>query len=267
MFSAVTGADGRYTLPMPYATTYTLRAGRDSYASEIVSAPTPGRACAHQDFGLTIDNTISGNVVDENGRVMHKGRVGLIDLDHPNSGDSWDSHIWFNDAYVEGSGFTFRNVPLGRYLLVFNPDGPVWEQVFDQEFDSTYYPSTERRSEAGVIEIKSAGVHLTDMNVVMGKHVDSREVTISTRFSDGTAMTSAEIRCVGLPLHEGDPEWTGRSLLSDLDHPGTVQLIAPANRRLRIELRDVYGRDLKKPYVAEFEPGATPINLEFVVEP
>lgn len=267
-FSALTDADGHYTLPLPYTGSYTLRAGLDPYASEVVAAPAPSHACAEQDFGLRIDNTISGQVLDAAGNPVKRGRVGLIDLDR-HSADPWSRHVWFNEAYVEDrSAFTFGNVPIGRYLLVFNPDGPLWQQIFDQAFESTYYPSGSTRANAKVIQVKSGGTHLTDMNLTMGPRVESREVTVRVRFADGAPMTTAEIRCIGVPLHPGEPEWwTQGGYLVDPEQPDAKHFFAPANRKLRIELRDRYGRDLKKPYVAEFAPGTSPISQEFVVEP
>lgn len=267
-WSATTDADGRYTLRMPYAETYTVRADLKPYKSEVVSAQTTGPACAIQNFGLGIDNTISGSVLDSRGNPVSKGRVGLIDLDRPPAGDSWFQHDWFNAAYVEvASDFTFHDVPLGRYLLVFNPDGPRWNQIFDQAFESTYYPSGATHARAKVIEIKSSGTHLQDMNLVMGGPVVSRDVIVRVRFPDGAPMNTAQIRCLGSPVEPGDPQWVTTAYVLSDKRPGTAEFLASANRRIHIEIRDLYGRDLKKSYTADFEPGKTAIDQEFVVTP
>lgn len=263
--SAVTDPDGRYSLPVASARTYSLQAALSPYRSEIVAALTAG-ACAEQNFGLTIDNAISGKVLDERGDPVPFARVGLIDLDHASSGDPWLRHDWFNDAYQgrPSAGFTFRNVPIGRYLLVFNPDGPQWGgDLPGQAFDTTYYPSGSSRANARVIEVKSSGVHLTNMNLVIGKPVESRRVTVRVRFPDGNAMKTAQIRCVGLPLEPRGSVWIERDSLPE----DTAQFRAPANRKLRIEVRDSYGRDLGKAYTADFGPGTTAIDQEFVVTP
>jgi len=46
-----------------------------------------------------------------------------------------------------------------------------------------------------------------------------------------------------------------------------VRFQAPANRKLRIEISDWHGRDLKKTYASTHAPGASAIDQEFVVVP
>lgn len=267
-YSTVTDADGRYILALPDAGAYQIRASFAPYSSEPVKVSMPNRGCAIQDFGMTVDNTISGTVLDEDGQQVESARIGLIDVDHPpRSGPG--SHVWFDDAYVERDMlFTFKNVPIGRYLLVFNPDGPRSGKLFDMPFESTFYPDNSARANARIVEVKSNGVHLTGMNLIIGKKVEFRRVVIRVNFPDGRQMKTAEITCVGLPVQEGDFQWTklAYGLLSK-ETDGSIEFLAPANRSLRLEVKDAYGRDLKRPYTSSHEPGLTTITQEFVVTP
>jgi len=266
-WSTRSSADGRYSLPLPAAGVHSVRARLEPYVPDIAEIYVRGSGCATHDFALTVDNTISGSVLDSQGEPLKEGRVGLIDLDRPPPDTA--EHIWFNDAYVDGPDmtFTFKNVPIGRYLLVFNPDGPRWGRLFDGASEISYYPSGSTRAGARTIEIKSGSVHLTGMDLVAGPQVTSRQVTVRVQFPDGTPMKTARIRLVGLPLLPGEPEWVAwGGLVNDKDN-GSVQFTAPANRRLRLEVTDMYGRELKQKYTSTHEPGSATITQEFIVTP
>jgi hypothetical protein len=265
-FSALTNADGKYTLALPAPGDYKVSANLKPYTSEPEEVSVARRGCAIQNFGMTVNNTISGSVRDENGQPVKNARVGLIDLDRPQS-DS-ERHAWFDDAYVEkgGTTFSFENVPIGRYLLVFNPDGPRSGGLFDLPLDSTYYPLNATRSAARTVEMNSGGVHLTGMDLIVGKRVEFRQVVVKVRFPDGTVMKTAEIRCIGLPREEGALPWTIQKAALERDN-GSVHFLAPADRNLQIEVKDAYGRDLKRTYTSTHEPGTATITQEFVVTP
>ena len=101
------------------------------------------------------------------------------------------------------------------------------------------------------------------MNLTAGTKVAFRRVTVRARFSNGAAMKTAHVRCVSIPRYPGEEPWS-----RDVDWPenGAIQLFAPVNRRITIQLTDMYRRDLGGSYTATFEPGATPIIREFVVK-
>jgi hypothetical protein len=265
-FSAVTNADGKYTLALPAPGDYQVRATLNPYTSEPEEISVARKGCAIQDFGMTVDNTISGSVRDENGRPIKNARVGLIDLDRPQS-DS-DGHAWFDHAYTERAGttFSFENVPIGRYLLVFNPDGPRSGTLFDLPFESTYYPLNGTRTTAKIVEVKSGGVHLTGMDLIAGKRVDFRHVVVRVRFPDGTPMKTAQINCTALPRGDDGFPCTIQRVAPDSDD-SSMQFLAPVDRTLQIEVKDRYGRDLKRTYISTHDPGSTTVTQEFVVTP
>ncbi len=264
-YSAMTTSDGRYTLPLPSQGQYQVRAILAPYSAE-PSDIYAGQACAIQNLALHVDNTISGSVFDENNQPVKNARVGLIDLDHVSTGI--ERHLWFREAYAEQPDMTFllKNVPIGRYLLVFNPDGPRTGGLFDLPLESSFYPIGSSRANAGTIEVKSGGVHLTGMNLTVGKRVEFRKVTVRVRFPDGTPMNTAQIRCVGLPPQEGDLPWVFEKYVIHGEN-GTLEFSAPANRKLQLDVTDAYGRALKARYASTHEPGSSPITQEFIVTP
>ena len=267
-YSALTGSDGKYFLALPGPGYYTIRASLRSYFEAEEELSIAAHDCEVRNFALSTDNTISGTLWDERGQPVPEATLGLIDIDHPH--DRSINHAWFDHAYsgkVDGS-FTFEHVPVGRYLLAFNPDGPQSgalverrpRSLFDSRFETTYYPLSSTRDQAQIINIQSNHIHLNRMDVVIGGHVEFRQVNIIVRFSDGTPMRTAKLEVAGEPLRSEDIVWHPRRPLGT-----TFQ--APANRTLRIEVKDEFGRHLNAIYSAIYEPGTTSITHEFVISP
>jgi hypothetical protein len=265
-YSTVTAPDGRNFLKLPGQGQYQLRANLTPYSAEPMSIAV-ANACAVQNLALHVDNTISGRVFDAAGKAVKNARVGLIDVDQLASTRS--RHVWFRDAYTEQPDvtFLFKNVPPGKYLLMFNPDGPRPNGIeAGLRDESTFYPIASDRLDAKVVEIKSGGVHLTGMSLAMGRAVPFRSVTVRVRFSDGAPMDTAQIRCVGKPLRAGGLPWIFEKYVIHGEN-GTLQFSAPANRNLELEVTDAYERDLKARYTSSHDAGKAPIIQEFVVSP
>jgi hypothetical protein len=82
-YSAMTDAQGRYTLPLPAGGDYRVQADLKPYVSEPARISVPENGCTIHDFGFRVDNTISGKVWDAAGRPLEGAEAGLIDLDRP----------------------------------------------------------------------------------------------------------------------------------------------------------------------------------------
>jgi hypothetical protein len=270
-FSAVTSPDGKYLLALPAPGKYIVQATLNPYVfnpeeGERLEISVPPRGCATKNFGMKVDNSISGSVRDENGQPIKNAKVGLIDLDRPQS--DTERHPWFNDAYTEHAGMTFlfENVPIGRYLIVFNPDGPRSGTLFDLPFESTYYPLNGTLTNARTVEVKSGGIHLTGMDLIAGKRVEFRRVVVNVRFPDGTPMKTAAISCTALPREDVRFPCTIQRAPLEREN-GSAKFLAPVDRKLQIEVKDAYGRNLTQTYTSVHEPGATTVTQEFVVTP
>jgi hypothetical protein len=264
-YSAVTDSNGRYTLALPSAGSYEVKAELHPYQTDSASVKVADGGCAVHDFGMQSGASISGAVWDGKGHPVKDARVGLIDLDHPPSDP--DRHPWLLSAYTEqpDQSFLFKNVPLGRYLLVFNPDGPRSGELFDTPYESTYYPHASSRSQAQTIEVTNAEMRLAPRDLVIGAPVSFRPVVVRVRFPDGTPMPTAVVHAVGEPIEDGGVPWTFVKVASSKD--GVVRFQAPSNRKLRIDIRDWHGRDLKKTYASTHAPGPAAIEQEFVIVP
>jgi hypothetical protein len=265
-YSALTDAKGRYSLTVPSRGLYEVKAALSPYESDGASVRVAEGGCTVRDFALQSGSSISGLVWDGKGHPVRNAKVGLIDLDLP-AGER-DRHVWLLDAYTEepDQSFLFKNVPMGRYLLVFNPDGPRSGERDHMPFESTYYPHASTRRDAQTIEVTSTGVRLTTKDLVIGKPVGFRPVVVRVHFPYGAPMTTAAVYAVGEPIEEGGVPWTFFRVAGSKEE-GVVRFQAPANRKLRIEIRDWHGRDLKKAYRSTHAAGMAAIDQEFVIVP
>jgi hypothetical protein len=264
-YSTVTDANGKYTLPVPGRGSYELNAGLRPYFPTDSTAEIEGGGCAVSDFSLASGSTISGFVRDSEGRVVtNSAQVGLIGLDPPSADHSVQPLLLWARTEQPDHSFLFRDVPIGRYLLEFSPDGPRSGRLGDQIFESTFFPRGASRPNAKTIEVTRAEAHLTGMDVVIGKPVTLRSVVVRVRFADGAPMNWAEVRVTGESIEAGGEPWAWSGSTHD---KGVARFEAPANVNLRIEVQDAYGRDLKEKYVSTHAAAMGVIEQEFVIRP
>jgi len=262
-FSTVTRSDGSYFLPVPRAGVYTVLPTLAPYSGKAFDVEVPPVGCAVLDNYMMSKNSITGTVRDHKGRVVIDASVALIDLDHPQPNPR--EAIWFREfVHKKTARFEFDDVAIGRYFLISNPDGP--NGVLDAPYETTFYPLASSRSDAQVIEIKHAGTHLTGMDLVLGESVTLREVVVNVHFPDGAPMDTAKVYCTGLPRKAGDLPWLFNHWTIH-GNQGIIRFSAPSDRKLRLEVEDVYRRPLKAVYSSIHEPGISPIRQEFVIEP
>lgn len=265
-FSAVTDASGRYELAVPGPGKYAVHAGFPPYPSASVQVELPaGAACELQDFPMLSGSSISGRVYDRHGQPLQDARVGLIDVSRP--APDPQAPVRFRTAYAEqpGGRFLFENVPLGRYLLVFNPDGPQAEGYKSSPLETTFYPNGVPRAQAQVIEIGRPGMSVAGQDLIVGQPISFRSVTVKVRFPDGAPMTTAQVDVVCESAEPGGIPWIAREIQSG--RKTQVRFQVPAGRALRISVTDWYGRPLKQPYESAHPSGSAPIVQEFVVVP
>lgn len=262
-YSTVTRSDGYYLLPVPEAGVYNVLPTFAPYSAKAEAVEVPPVGCVVHYAPMTSGSSITGTVRDHKGRVVTDASVALIDLDHPQPDPR--EPVWFRREFVEKTAlFTFSDVAIGRYLLISNPDGPI--AFRDGPYETTFYRLASSRPDAQVIEIKHAGTHLTGMDLVRGESVTLREVVVNVRFPDGAPMDTAKVYCTGLPRKKGDLPWLYNQWTIH-GYQGIIRFSAPSNRKLRLEIEDVYRRPLKAVYSSTHEPGISPIRQEFIIEP
>lgn len=258
LLSALTDSQGRYRLVLPSAGEYRVKASFPPYRAEARKVTVRRGSCSVADFPMQVDTSITGHVRDARGQPLD-AQVALIALDVDT--DKQTDESWFDTEYTKGPDrvFRFKNVPLGRYLLMFNPEGPGGTRYRQGlPLEQTYYPGASARSEAREIVLAADAMHLAAMDLVVGKPVPQRTVRVSVKMPDGRPVTFAKVMCSA----EGVPRTEGSTF-----EAGTAELIVPADRPLHLEIRDGFGRRWSRAYTKSYGPGPEPITETFVVEP
>jgi len=263
VISSTTDAQGRYELAVPTPGQYLVQSRLNGYRNTSATVRLRNAPCANHTVAMVSGSSISGKVVDANGQLVRHAQVGLFALDGPSTADS--VRAWYRTEFPDRSDgrFRFENVPLGRYILAVNPMGPRIDGYDPFPFESTYHPTGSDRANAKNIEIDRGGLQLTGKDIVAGAPVDFRNVTLKYRFADGAPITSAVVDVIG-DASPGGVQWSdGQSIYRGQSE---VRFRVPANRTIRMSLRDRYGRDLGKRYESTHAPGTAPIFQEFIVE-
>jgi hypothetical protein len=265
-YSTTTNSQGRFELAVPGPGRYLVHTSLKPYPAQTARIDIPsGSTCTVRDFGLTSHSSISGNLLDDQGQILKHREVGLIDLDRPPTAPA--SRFTFQTAYTEqpDGSYRFENVPLGRYILASNPDGPHSDGYKPVPLETTFYPNASSPAAAKIIEINNAGMRLVKMDLVVGQSVAFRSVTVKFRYADGSPMRTAAIDITGEPLESGGIPWQPTLHFSKGQTEATFQV--PVNRKIRISVRDRYRRELGATYESIHEPGSTPIVQEFTIVP
>ena len=257
VYSTLTDSSGKYFLPLPGPGSYSVRALLPPFkAQQPTELSLSANGCVILNFGLRVDNTISGKVVNQKGEYVEYAEVSLVDIESRSSKPLARSRV------VGEGQFRFEHVPPGRYLIAINPEGPN----SDFPFETTYYPLASTRESAKIVEISGNYAQVAGLNLILGPKSAFRQIRIKVVFEDGTLMKTALVSCSALPAGP----LPGRDPCSRLDVAlprDTFKFEAPANLPLRIEVGDRYGRELGATYAAEFPAGPTLISHEFRVKP
>lgn len=256
-FLVKTGRDGEYTLKVPDSGIYWVDARFGNYKFERpVRAEIQENGCAVADLGLTANSTISGRVWDHQGKTVPDAEVGLVDLDRPPQRPGGHAFFYTADTSREHHEFTFKHVPVGRYLLVYNPGGPTARAPHE----SSYFPLNSSRQSAGVIEVNRDGMHLEHLDLIIGRAVPFRAVTVVAELADGRPMPDPDVVVTEVTPTGVAPRWRQIQRIKS-----SVVLEVPADRKIRIELTDLYKRPLAGTYISIHEPGAAPIGKTYIV--
>lgn len=258
VYSTVTDASGKYFLPLPGPGSYSVRALLPPFkARQPTELSVSANGCVILNFGLRVDNTISGKVVNQKGEYVEYAQVSLVDIESRSGKPLARSRV------VGEGQFRFEHVPPGRYLIAINPEGPN----SDFPFETTYYPLASTRESAKIVEINGNYAQVSGLNLILGPKVvlAFRQISIKVVFEDGTLMKTAFVSCSALaagPVPGRNPCSRSNAALPR----DTFKFEAPANVPVRIEVVDRYGRELGATYAAEFPAGSTPISHEFRIK-
>src|SRR5262249_11097761 len=147
---------------------------------------------------------------------------------------------WFDTSTSsdDDGSFEFRNVPVGRYLLVSNPTGPNVTRLKKESLERTYY--SDESNKAQILDVTFDGIRLAGGDVKVGRAANFRQVSVRVEFPDGEGMKTVAVQCVALPT-ESDQLPVEIYFGGSTDKTaGTFEFQVPADRKLEMEVKDSY---------------------------
>jgi Carboxypeptidase regulatory-like domain len=161
-FSATTDDDGAFTIAGRLEGPYTVRAllppGLPAKAAQEVVVP-PGK-CAGADFEVSFLASLSGRLIDADGKPVGSRWIELLPAAESRSGERGERRITASDGT-----FSFSDLPPGDYRLVVNRKGPApYERP---AYPSTWYPGAATAEGAAILSVRpSQTLELPDFQLL-----------------------------------------------------------------------------------------------------
>ncbi len=162
-----------------------------------------------RDFYFEIDSLISGKVSDALGKPLKDVCLKLV----PASGTPRGHSSHFDCTEPDGS-FAITEVPAGSYVLLFNYDDKI---TADAPFRSFYYPRTNKREEAALLQIEP-GTKIKDLLINAPAAAEVITVTGVLKMSDGKTA------------NEDNAEYASIEFVANSDEENVSEDDSPASR-------------------------------------
>ena len=140
------------------------------------------RGCREVNFTVQFNGSVSGRVVDAEGKPAKEIQVSLV------SGDDGDKDWW---TWTDEEGrYEFPMVQPGSYLLGFNLR---WVPDKDDPYPKTFYPGVKTRSEAALLTL-GEGEKLKGYDMTLPIKLTTRQVTATVVWPDGSPAVNVDVR-------------------------------------------------------------------------
>jgi hypothetical protein len=180
--TAAVEADGTFEIGPVLPGTYSIAVqspvlGNGKLAEPAVEVPSGGCAVANASFDTK--STISGKVLDADGKWASRVRVELGEL-RADSKVRVIPQTWF-DTDQDGN-FKISNAPVGRVVLAANMNGAPTAEM---PFDSVYVPGTQNVSSARVFAIQP-GQEITSVLLRLPRPLPFGDLYVDVKWPDGS---------------------------------------------------------------------------------
>ncbi len=141
------------------------------------------RSAASVDFVLVEDTSISGKVLDPDGRPM---KDVCLDME-PSTGGAKNFRVF--DCTKEDGSYLLKDMPSGSYLIVANRTSSITAK---SPFRATYYPGVNDKSAATVVAV-ARGEARTGIDIRIPKVEPRIALSGKVQFSDGVPVPNASL--------------------------------------------------------------------------
>jgi len=183
------------------------------------------RKCESKIFRVENDSRISGKVLDANGNSYDDVMLELIPADKKKNDNKFDYKF---ETVEENGTFSFKGVPLGRYILSVNFTNKPED---DSPFPTNFYPKTTVQTQAEVFTIEY-GTKITDIVFQLPPKLKKRKVSGEVVWKNGKPVTGAEVQLVDVEFDK----WLYINNEPKTDAKGDFTLEAFEGRKYKIKV-------------------------------
>ncbi len=145
------------------------------------------RKCESKIFWVSNNSSVSGKVIDVEGNTYDDVMIELIPFDKKKNQPGLDYKF---ESVEEDGTFSFKGVPLGRYILSVNfKDKPE----DDSPFPTTFYPKTNIQTQAKIFEI-GYGTKISDIVFQLPPKLVKRKINGTVVWKNGKPAVGAEVQ-------------------------------------------------------------------------
>ena len=149
----------------------------------------PAKSCFEQDVYVYPSSSISGKVMDENGRGVAYANVELAPIDRAKQGSLPTSGRVLGPWEIakEDGSFELAHVAPGDYVLVYNRENRMDP---DEPYGTTFFGGGHDPALAKPIHL-GLGQHVTNANIYVSGRLPVRELTVRVFWPNGNPATDA----------------------------------------------------------------------------
>jgi hypothetical protein len=216
---------GKYRISAEKIKGYSLGLNKDRDWVEVAIKP---KGHTEVNLNYSIENEISGNLFDPNGRPLEEVCLNLknVKAEPP---DVVSVELLHRTCTREKGYFKFESIAGGTYLIVVNHDGNVTPQ---EPFPTFYYPGVKKPEEAGQITV-APGVFRQNLIIKTPEMAQTVTFSGTLSYKDGQPAGNQEVSFIldsagedYIPDSSQDDSYNSKHLSSLTDENGRFSLRA-----------------------------------------
>jgi hypothetical protein len=180
------------------------------------------QALVEQNFHVFWNGRIEGKVQDDSGKPAHVW-VMLVDADKR----QLPGYVRFILETNDDGSYQIKKIPLGRYIVMVNPDGPYTQWPYDIQ----YYPSALRAEDAQVLQV-AEGQEIKGVNFTV-RRLTERTVQVRVTWPNGSPVAGASL-CVAYEHTQEYESLRGAPGYTKTDQNGVGIIHLYGNSRVRL---------------------------------